>query len=59
MLLMDIELDAIWVFMLSNIYVPIALSYSKFDMIVGNSPWIAMRYIENRNYQDFLKEKVL
>ncbi len=59
MLLMDIGLDAIWIFMLSNIYVPITLSYSKFDMIVGNPPWIAMRYIENRNYQDFLKEKVL
>jgi len=59
MLLMDIELDAIWIFMLSNIYLPITLSYSKFDMIVGNPPWIAMRYIENRNYQDFLKEKVL
>lgn len=57
--LMDIGLDAIWVFMLSNIYAPITLSQSKFDMIVGNPPWIAMRYIENRNYQDFLKEKVL
>ncbi|MGB9914657.1 MAG: N-6 DNA methylase [Candidatus Bathyarchaeales archaeon] len=59
MLLMDIGLDAIWVFMLSNIYAPITLSQSKFDMVVGNPPWIAMRYIENRNYQDFLKEKVL
>ncbi len=59
MRLMDIGLDSIWVFMLSNIYVPITLSHSKFDMIVGNPPWIAMRYIENRNYQDFLKEKVL
>jgi methylase of polypeptide subunit release factors len=57
--LMDIGLDAIWVFMLSNIYMPIILSQSKFDMVVGNPPWIAMRYIENRNYQDFLKEKVL
>jgi len=57
--LMDIGLDAIWVFMLSNIYAPITLSQSKFDMIVGNPPWIAMRYIENRNYQDFLKQQVL
>lgn len=57
--LMDIGLDAIWVFMLSNIYAPITLSQSKFDMIIGNPPWIAMRYIENRNYQDFLKERVL
>jgi hypothetical protein len=28
-------------------------------MIIGNPPWIAMRYIENRNYQDFLKQQVL
>lgn len=59
MSLMDMGLDAIWVFMLSNVYAPITLSQSKFDMIIGNPPWIAMRYIENRNYQDFLKEKVL
>jgi hypothetical protein len=57
--LVDMGLDAIWVFMLSNIYAPITLSQSKFDMVVGNPPWIAMRYIENPNYQDFLKEGVL
>ena len=57
--LMDMGLDAIWVFMLSNIYAPITLSQSKFDMVVGNPPWIAMRYIENRNYQDFLKQQAL
>jgi len=57
--LMDMGLDAIWVFMLSNIYAPITLSQSKFDMIVGNPPWIAMRYMENKNYQDFIKQQVL
>jgi methylase of polypeptide subunit release factors len=57
--LVDAKLDAIWVFMLSNIYAPITLMQSKFDMIIGNPPWIAMRYIENRNYQDFLKKRVL
>jgi len=51
--------DAIWVFMLSNIYAPVILSKSKFDIVSGNPPWIAMRYIENRNYQDFLKDGVL
>jgi SAM-dependent methyltransferase len=57
--LIDAGLDAIWVFMLSNIYAPIILTQSKFNMVVGNPPWIAMRYIENRNYQDFLKQQVL
>jgi hypothetical protein len=57
--LMDIGLDAIWVFMLSNIYAPITLSQSPFDMIIGNPPWISMRYIENINYQNFLKEEAL
>jgi methylase of polypeptide subunit release factors len=57
--LMDLGLDAIWIFVLSNIYAPITLSQSKFDVIVGNPPWIAMRYVENKDYQDFLKEKAL
>ena len=57
--LIDEGNDAIWVFMLSNIYAPVILSRSKFDIVSGNPPWIAMRYIENRNYQDFLKDEVL
>lgn len=56
--LIDEGNDAIWVFMLSNICAPIILSQSKFDIIVGNPPWIAMRYVENKNYQDFLKEQI-
>ena len=57
--LIDSGLNSIWVFMLSNIYAPIALTQAKFDLVVGNPPWVAMRYIENKNYQDFLKEQVL
>lgn len=57
--LIDEENDAIWVFMLSNIYAPVILSKSKFDIVSGNPPWIAMRYVENKNYQDFLKDEVL
>jgi SAM-dependent methyltransferase len=57
--LVDKELNSIWAFILSNIYAPIALNKSKFDVVIGNPPWIAMRYIENREYQDFLKQQVL
>lgn len=57
--LIDDGNDAIWVFMLSNIYAPIILSKSKFDIVSGNPPWIAMRYIENQNYQNFLKDEIL
>jgi SAM-dependent methyltransferase len=57
--LIDNKKDSIWVYMLSNIYIPVALSESKFDVIVGNPPWIIMRYIENREYQDFVKDLFL
>jgi len=57
--LIDEGNDAIWVFMLSNLYAPVILAKSKFDVVTGNPPWIAMRYIENKNYQDFLKNEVL
>ncbi|MFN3621393.1 MAG: Eco57I restriction-modification methylase domain-containing protein, partial [Nitrososphaerales archaeon] len=59
MVLIDKQLDSIWIFMLNNIYAPIALMESKFDIVIGNPPWIAMRYIENKRYQDFLKQQVL
>jgi SAM-dependent methyltransferase len=57
--LIDKRKDSIWVYMLSNIYIPIALSESKFDIIVGNPPWVIMRYIENKEYQDFVKKQFL
>lgn len=57
--LMDKGMDTVWIFVLNNVYAPITLMESKFDLVVGNPPWIAMRYIENKNYQDFLKQQVL
>jgi len=57
--LMDKGLDSIWIFMLKNVYAPIALMESKFDIVIGNPPWIAMMYIENERYQNFVKEQVL
>jgi len=31
----------------------------KFDVVVGNPPWIVLRSIENVEYQDFVKQQVL
>jgi hypothetical protein len=57
--LIDGKKDSIWIYMLSNIYIPVALSESKFDIVVGNPPWVIMRYIENKEYQDFVKKLFL
>jgi hypothetical protein len=51
--------DSIWIFWLNNMYAPLALKESKFDLVVGNPPWVEMRYFENKDYQDFLKKSVL
>ena len=57
--LLDKDRDAIWVFWLNNTYAPIALKENRFDVMVGNPPWIAMRYFGNKEYQDFLKKSIL
>jgi len=51
--------DSIWIYVLSNIFMPTILSQIKFDIIVGNPPWIALRYIENKDYQEFVKKMVI
>ena len=54
--LIDEDFDTVWIFVLRNIYAPIRLQKEKFDIVAGNPPWIALRYVENKNYQGFLKE---
>jgi len=56
--LMDKQLNEIWIYILNNIYAPVVLKEMKFDILTGNPPWIAMRYIENKNYQDWLKQNI-
>jgi hypothetical protein len=53
--LIDGKEDAIWTFLLRNTYRPIALSDTKFDLVIGNPPWIVMNVIKNPSYQKFLK----
>lgn len=56
--LVDKNLDSIWIFILYNIYATLSLKAEKFDVLISNPPWIVMRSIENRTYQDFLKEQI-
>jgi len=55
--LIDKRKNAIWAFILRNIYKPVSLSHRKFDYVVGNPPWLSMRYMKNPQYQDFLKKE--
>jgi len=49
--------DTIWGFVLKNIYKPVFLK-ERFDLIVGNPPWLAYRYVERSDYQKFLKTQI-
>ncbi len=48
--------DSIWAFILKNIYKPLFLQ-GHFDLVVGNPPWIAFRYMEPA-YQRFLRRLI-
>lgn len=56
--LIDRRLNSIWVFLLRNLYAPARLSQVRFDAVIGNPPWISLRYIIDDNYQDFIKTKM-
>jgi len=56
--LIDAKRDSIWIFILKNLYAPARLSEEKFDIVIGNPPWIALRYIADDQYQNFLKSRM-
>ena len=47
--------DTIWSFILRNVYRPLFISKKKFDVVVGNPPWLSFRYVEDVKYQNDLK----
>jgi len=51
--------DTIWGFILKNYYKPVFFSKKKFDAVIGNPPWLSYRYIENVEYQKFLKNLII
>ena len=50
--------DTIWAFVLKNIYRPLFLK-GRFDIIMGNPPWLSYRYVERSEYQSFLKRQIV
>ncbi|MGQ9854783.1 MAG: N-6 DNA methylase, partial [Candidatus Oleimicrobiaceae bacterium] len=49
--------DTIWAFVLKNAYKPLFLK-GRFDLVIGNPPWLSYRYVEQVDYQRFLKEQI-
>ena len=58
-LLISKKKDTVWAFILKNIYKPLFLKDTKFDVIIGNPPWLSFRYVESTDYQEFLKDLIL
>ncbi|MCS7282576.1 MAG: N-6 DNA methylase, partial [Anaerolineae bacterium] len=50
--------DTIWAFVLKNSYRPVFLR-GRFDFVVGNPPWLSYRYVEQSDYQEFLKSQIV
>ncbi len=49
--------DTIWAFVLKNSYRPLFL-IEKFDLVIGNPPWLSYRYVEQPEEQKFLKNLI-
>jgi len=56
--LMDVDKDSVWVFMMRNIYAPLRMKEKRFDLVVGNPPWVSFKFIENPVYKEFIKDTV-
>ncbi|MBI1282487.1 MAG: N-6 DNA methylase, partial [Anaerolineaceae bacterium] len=47
--------NSIWAYILKNQSRPLILSERKFDVIVGNPPWLSYRFIKSKTYQKEVK----
>lgn len=47
--------NGIWAYILKNLMRPAMFAQSKFDVVVGNPPWLSYRYISSGVYQDDVK----
>lgn len=57
--LIQLKKDTVWAFILKNIYKPLFLRDHKFDIVIGNPPWLAYRFVESVDYQIFLKDLIV
>jgi hypothetical protein len=49
--------DTIWAFILKNVFKPLLLK-ERFQVVIGNPPWLSYRYVEKGAYQGFLKKEI-
>ena len=57
--LVDEGRDSIWGFVTRNLVRPYILSKGeKFDVVIGNPPWLSLRYIKSPDYQEFVKRRM-
>ncbi|MCL4534325.1 MAG: N-6 DNA methylase [Bacteroidetes bacterium] len=55
--LIEKQRDSIWGFVLKNLYKPMTLR-RKFDLVVGNPPWLSYRYVQTPSYRQFFKDQI-
>jgi hypothetical protein len=48
--------NSIWAYLLKNTARPLLLAEQRFDVIAGNPPWLAYRYIKDKTYQAEVKK---
>jgi len=56
--LIEEEKDSIWAYVMKNMYKPLFLK-EKFDVIIGNPPWLSYRFVDKGEYQKFLKKMIV
>jgi len=49
--------DTIWAFVLKNVFKPLLMK-ERFDVVVGNPPWLSYNRVEKGSYQEFLKVEI-
>jgi SAM-dependent methyltransferase len=57
--LFEVQRDSIWRFVIRNLIRPYILSKGEpFHVVIGNPPWLSLRYIKSPDYQKFVKDQM-